>query len=146
MEAAHRRSAFAVDDILHGAHDAQRMKGKLIQLRAAAVEQLALMLAVGEGSPPPAGLTPAYGDTPGQFVQGRGDIADQLDIRGVVALFISGQHVDMHQRRVAVIHIAGSFDRAVADADDQVGEVGRRSPAWLLNSPTRPAKRGNAAD
>ena len=50
MEAAHvdGEGDIAVDDILHCPHDAQRMKGKLIQLRAAAVEQLALMLAIGE--------------------------------------------------------------------------------------------------
>lgn len=50
MEAAHVHGQrdVAVDDILHGANDAQGMQGKLVELRAAAVQQLALVLAVAE--------------------------------------------------------------------------------------------------
>ncbi len=77
-----------------------------------------------------------------QLVESAGDIAHQLDIRGVVALFIGGQHVDVHQRRVAAVpHRRFVFHRAVADADHRSASCSRRSPAWLLNSPTRPAKR-----
>ncbi len=77
-----------------------------------------------------------------QLVESAGDIAHQLDIRGVVALFIGGQHVDVHQRRVAAVpHRRFVFHRAVADADHRVGELQQTVPGWLLNSPTRPAKR-----
>ena len=63
-------------------------------------------------------------NTPGEFVQRGSDIADQLDIRGIVALFISGQYVDMHQRGVTVIpHRRFILHRAIANTDDQVGEM-----------------------
>jgi hypothetical protein len=78
-------------------------------------------------------------DASGQFVQRRGDIAHQLDIRGVVTLFISGQHVDMHQRRVAAVpHRRFILHRAVADADDQVGEV-QQAVAGLVVKQSDPA-------
>ncbi len=71
-----------------------------------------------------------------QLVESAGDIAHQLDIRGVVALFIGGQHVDVHQRRVAAVpHRRFVFHRAVADADHQVGELQQTVPGLVVKQP-----------
>ncbi len=71
-----------------------------------------------------------------QLVESAGDIAHQLDIRGVVALFIGGQHVDVHQRRVAAVpHRRFVFHRAVADADHRVGELQQTVPGTVVKQP-----------
>ncbi len=71
-----------------------------------------------------------------QLVESAGDIAHQLDIRGIVALFIGGQHVDVHQRRVAAVpHRRFVFHRAVADADHQVGELQQTVPGLVVKQP-----------
>jgi hypothetical protein len=50
VEAAHVHGErhVVIDDVLHGAHDAQRMQGKLVERGAAAIEQIPLMLAVDQ--------------------------------------------------------------------------------------------------
>ena len=119
------------------------MQGKLVQLRAAAVEQLPLMLAVNQDL---GGLRRQHQlvvDTLREFVQGGGNIADQLDVRGIVALFVSRQYIDMHQRGVAVIpHGRFVLHRAIADADDQVGEMQESIPRLVIEQPNPPGKAG----
>ena len=133
----------AIDDVLHGANDAQRMQGELVQLRAAAVEELPLMLAIDQDL---GGLRRQHQlvvDALRQFVQGGGDIADQLDVRGIVTLFVSGQHVDMHQRSVTVIpHGRLVLHRTIADADDQVGEMQESIPCLVVEQPNPPGEAG----
>ena len=48
MEAAHvdGQSHVVIHDVLHGPHDTQRMQGKLVKRGTAAIEQIALMLAI----------------------------------------------------------------------------------------------------
>ena len=50
VEAAHidGKRHVVVHDVLHGAHDAQRMQGKLVKRCAAAVEEVPLMLAIDQ--------------------------------------------------------------------------------------------------
>ncbi len=50
METAHihRQGNVFINDVLHGAHDAQRMQGELIQLMAAHRQQFTLLLAILE--------------------------------------------------------------------------------------------------
>ena len=82
-------------------------------------------------------------DTLREFVQSGGNIADQLDVRGIVALFVSRQHVDMHQRGVAVIpHGRFVLHRAIADADDQVGEMQESIPRLVIEQPNPPGEAG----
>ncbi len=78
-----------------------------------------------------------------QLVESAGDIAHQLDIRGVVALFIGGQHVDVHQRRVAAVpHRRFVFHRAVADADHQVGKLQQTVPGLVVKQPNPAGEAG----
>jgi hypothetical protein len=76
MEAAHVHGErhVAVDDVLHGPHDAQRMQGKLVERGAAAVEQIPLMLAIDQDFGRLLAQHQLMVDPVGQLVQRGGDI------------------------------------------------------------------------
>ena len=126
MEAAHvdGERHVVIHNVLHGAHDAQRVQGELVKRGAAAVEQIALMLAIDQNFGGTLAQLELTIDPVSKQVQRFGDIPHQLQIRHVVTLFISGQHVDVHQRRVAAVpHGRLVLHRTVTDADNQVRQM-----------------------
>ncbi len=76
MEAAHIHGErhVVIHDVLHGAHDAQRVQGKLVKRGAAAVEQIALMLAIDQNFGGPLAQLELTIDAVSEQVQRFGDV------------------------------------------------------------------------
>lgn len=72
------------------------------------------------------------GDPAREQVQRFGDVPHQLEVRHIIAFFIGGQHIDMHQRGVAAVpHGRFVFHWAVTDADNQIRQM-QQSVACLV--------------